>query len=65
MVQNWESKNLFWTASSYPGKQGKLPLSLEASRAILLPTKENHYIEIRLFEKENISVVKSSDLVNS
>lgn len=41
MVQNWESKNLFWTASSYPGKQGELPVTLEASKAILLATKEN------------------------
>lgn len=46
MVQNWESKNLFWTASSYPGKQGKLPVTLEA---ILLITKENHYIKITLY----------------
>jgi hypothetical protein len=49
MVQNWENKNLLWTASSYAVKEEKLPVFLEASKAILLATKENHYIEITHF----------------
>lgn len=65
MVQNWESKKSLLDSQFLPRKAKEVPVSGEASKAILLATKENHYIGITFFEKESFSVVTSSDLLNS